>query len=82
MFQHPSNYITIWKSLKCLYLSQISMDLYSVKKHLNATVLPQLLSTHLTSSFNINRKFQIWPCTFPLCNAHMAEILACQHDAK
>ena len=55
------------KSLKCLYLSQISMDLHSVKKHLNASVLPQFLSTHLTSSFNF-RKVQIWPRTFPQCN--------------
>ena len=36
------------------------------KKHLNASVLPQFLSTHLTSSFNF-RKVQIWPRTFPLC---------------
>ena len=34
--------------------------------HLNASVLPQFLSTHLSSSFNF-RKVQIWPRTFPLC---------------
>ena len=43
------------------------MNLNSVKKHHFASVLPQLLSTHLTSSFNI-RLVQIWPRTFPLCN--------------
>ena len=43
------------------------MDLNSVKKGHFASVLPQLLSTHLTSSFNI-RWVQLWPRTFPLCN--------------
>ena len=52
---------------KCLYLSQISTDFNSVKKHLFASVLPHLLSTHLTSSFNI-WMVQVWPRTFPLCS--------------
>ena len=42
------------------------MDLNSVKKRHFASVLPQLLSTHLTSGFNI-RWVQIWLRTFPLC---------------
>ena len=37
--------------------------------HLNASVLPQFLSTHLSSSFNY-MKVQIWPRTFPLCIGH------------
>ena len=41
---------------------------FCTKKHLNASVLPQFLGTQLTSSFNF-RKVQIWPRTFPLCNA-------------
>ena len=45
------------------------MDLNSVKKGHFASVLPQLLSTHLTSSFNI-RWVQIWQHTFPLCNGY------------
>ena len=52
---------------KCLYLSQISTDFNSVKKHLFASVLPHLLSTHLTSTFNI-WMVQVWPRTFPLCS--------------
>ena len=46
------------------------MDLNSVKKDHFASVLPQLLCTHLTSSFNI-RWVQIWPRTFPLCIGHL-----------
>ena len=61
-----ANILLFGKSHFCLYLSQISMDLNSVKKDHFASVLPQLLCTHLTSSFNI-RKVQIWPPTFPLC---------------
>ena len=61
----PAFILLYGKSLKCLYLSQIS-TMHSVKKHLNASVLPQSLSTHLTSSFNF-RKVQIWPRTFPMC---------------
>ena len=64
----PAIILLFGGSLKCLYLSQISTDLHSVKKHLNASVLPQFLSTHLTSSFNF-RKVQIWLHTFPLCIA-------------
>ena len=64
----PAIILLFGKSQKCLYLSQISMDLNSVKKRHFASVLPQLLSTHLTSSFNI-RLVQIWPRTFPLCIA-------------
>ena len=66
-FSIPAIILLFGKSQKCLYLSQISMDLNSVKKRHFASVLPQLLSTHLTSSFNI-RFVQIWPRTFPLCN--------------
>ena len=63
-----ANILLFGKSHFCLYLSQISMDLNSVKKGHFASVLPQLLCTHLTSSFNI-RWVQIWPRTFPLCIA-------------
>ena len=59
-----ANILLFGKSHFCLYLSQISMDLNSVKKDHFASVLPQLLCTHLTSSFNI-RWVQIWPRTFP-----------------
>ena len=52
------------------------MNLNSVKKHHFASVLPQLLSTHLTSSFNI-RLVQIWPRTFPLCNVVQLETFPC-----
>ena len=45
------------------------MDLNSVKKRHFASVLPQLLSTHLTSSFNI-WKVQYWPAKFPLDNVY------------
>ena len=58
----PAIILLFGESLKCFYLSQISMDLHSVKN----TSMPQLSSTHLTSSFNF-RKLQIWPRTFPLC---------------
>ena len=61
----PAIILLFGGSLTCLYLSQISTDLHSVKKHLNASVLPQFLSTYLTSSFNF-RKVQIRPRTFPL----------------
>ena len=69
-FSIPAIILLFGKSQKCLYLSQISMDLNSVKKRHFASVLPQLLSTHLTSSFNI-RFVQIWPRTFPLCIGHI-----------
>ena len=46
------------------------MDLNSVKKGHFASVLPQLLSTHLTSSFNI-RKVHIWLRKFPLCSVYI-----------
>ena len=69
----PAIILLFGGSLKCLYLSQISTDLHSVKKHLNASVLPQFLSTHLSSSFNF-RKVQIWPRTFPLCT-----VISLQH---
>ena len=67
IFQHSSNYFTIWEITKML-ISQPNLNGFAFckKKHLNASVLPQFLSTHLTSSFNF-RKVQIWPCTFPLC---------------
>ena len=68
-FSIPAIILLFGKSQKCLYLSQISMDLNSVKKRHFASVLPQLLSTHLTSSFNI-RLVQIWPRTFPLCSGN------------
>ena len=62
----PAIILLFGETQKCLYLSQISTDFNSVKKHLFASVLPHLLSTHLTSSFNI-WMVQIWPRTFPLC---------------
>ena len=76
----PAIILLFGKSLKCLYLSQISTDLYSVKKTPKSHTFPLFLSTHLTSSINI-RKFQIWPRTFPLCivflhcNVHCSIVL-------
>ena len=66
IFEHSSNYFTIWKITKMLISNQISTDLHSVKKTPKCLILPQFLSTNLTSSFNF-RKVQIWPRTFPLC---------------
>ena len=68
----PAIILLFGETQKCLYLSQISTDFNSVKKHMFASVLPHLLSTHLTSSFNI-WMVQIWPRTFPLCNDNMME---------
>ena len=71
IFEHSSNYFTIWKITKML-LSQPNLNRFAFCKKTPkclsfASVLPQFLSTHLTSSFNF-RKVQIWPHTFPLCN--------------
>ena len=74
IFNIPAIFLLFGKSLKCLYLRQISTNLHSVKKHLNASVLPQFLSTHLTSSFNF-RKVQIWPRTFPLCTGDLSLVI-------
>ena len=63
----PAIILLFGETQKCLYLSQISMDFNSVKKHLFASVLPHLLSTLLTSSFNI-WMVQVWLRTFPLCH--------------
>ena len=51
-FSIPANILLLGKSLNCLYLSQFLTDFHFLKKHLNASVLPQFWSTHLTSSFN------------------------------
>ena len=51
-FGIPANILLLGKSLNCLYLSQFLTDFHFLKKHLNASVLPQFWSTHLTSSFN------------------------------
>ena len=51
-FSIPANILLLGKSLNCLYLSQFLTDFHFLKKHLNASVLPQFCSTHLTSSFN------------------------------
>ena len=66
-FSIPANILLLGKSLNCLYLSQFLTDFHFLKKHLNASVLPQFWSTHLTSSFNI-KKVKNWPAKFPLCN--------------
>ena len=56
------------------------MDLNSVKKDHFASVLPQLLCTHLTSSFNI-RWVQIWPRTFPLCiGLSLVKVISLTHS--
>ena len=51
-FSIPANILLLGKSLNCLYLSQFLTDFHFLKKQLNASVLPQFWSTHLTSSFN------------------------------
>ena len=67
-FQQLFYYFKITKML----ISQSNLNGFVFcKKHLNASVLPQFFSTHLTSSFNF-RMVQIWPRTFPLplCIVH------------
>ena len=65
-FSIPANILLLGKSLNCLYLSQFLTNFHFLKKHLNASVLPQFWSTHLTSSFN----FQFFKTGRP--NSHCA----------
>ena len=69
IFEHFSKYFTIWE-ITFLLITQSNLNGFKFRKKGHfASVLPQLLSTHLTSSFNI-RWVQIWPRTFPLCIGH------------
>ena len=66
IFEHSINYFTILKITKMLISQPNPNGFVFCKKHQNASVLPPLLSTHLTSSFNI-WKVQNWPA-----NSHCA----------
>ena len=62
LFLHIVYRRTDWRTDLHWYL----LSRYRNWKHLITTVLPQFLSTHLNSTFNI-RKVQIWPCKSQFC---------------